>query len=305
MSEIVAVGIVSLSSSAIRALYENGISTLNELMVQRDLGLLTSENYDSVCLSELLDACEKIERFNESLNRDVIPDDVKKAVERTKKEAFSAERKRHAVLSRKEIVPTHTENDNTSVNGKQSIFEGIKKDLEAIVNGERLTSVRKAILKIFCASDSQTFDRKTIKKMAEKNYYGPIPINSDTIRSTLSSLKSHGFVKRVIIADSVCYMRGEAFNEVLNTISNKKILSGDQKLSYVWKSELDAFLDRHIGKEIEFRYKTERPRSEKRWRRERVYDYNDKYLLVTGCYLSGLRIQYLKERIVEYREVRE
>lgn len=54
---------------------------------------------------------------------------------------------------------------------------------------------------------------------------------------------------------------------------------------------------------IEFRYKTERAKSDKWWRRVKVYDQDDEYLYTTERYHSGERIRYLKNKIIEFRKV--
>lgn len=274
MSDILAVSILELSTGSRRALRKNGIDTLNELMVQRDLGILNANDYSRQIFQELMDVCDKIDDFYRKLNEKIVLNEVK-------------------------CAPVDLQNDHSFEEGRRRTFEGIKKDLISVVNLEQPTSLRKAILMVFVASANGAFDRKKIKTLIERKYRSTVSTNTDAIRSTLSSLVSHGFLKCV----GNEYMRGGAFNKILNDYGVSVVRENVTKTKYMERQDLDVFLEEHIGKEIEFRYKTDRLGSDKRWRRVTVYDQDDKYLIITGSYMSGRRIKYLKERIVEYREV--
>lgn len=60
MSDILAVSILELSSSAKQALQRNGVETLNEQIAHRGFGFLTSENYDPENLNDGFFYCDRI-----------------------------------------------------------------------------------------------------------------------------------------------------------------------------------------------------------------------------------------------------
>ncbi|MBQ3440717.1 hypothetical protein IJG27_00150 [Candidatus Saccharibacteria bacterium] len=221
-------------------------------------------------------ACEEIEKFNGALNKSFVSTVMRKMVD-------------------------GRERSNNFTDKKHTSYDAIKNDLISVINMESPTSLRKAILEIFNSNSRKMFDRKTIKKILERKYHGTISTNSDSIRSMLSSLMSNGFIKRATFSDEHYYMRDSEFDKIRNSMGCNCVT--DKKNSVAEEKKLELFLSKHIGKEIEFRYKTERLNSDRRWRRVRVYDWDDKYLSTTDYYLSGRRIKYLKKRIVEYREL--
>lgn len=103
-------------------------------------------------------------------------------------------------------------------------------------------------------------------------------------------------------------------NTVLNELLRKGVIKRIDTSTYVfyaeikrskYKPKIDSFLEDSFGKEIEFRYKTERPSSDKRWRCETVWAYDEQYLYVKKQYSSGRHVAYLKSRIVDYRMKRK
>ncbi|MBQ6461174.1 hypothetical protein IJJ36_01930 [Candidatus Saccharibacteria bacterium] len=275
MSDILAVSILELSPNSRRALERNGVDTLSELMAHRGFGFLTPENYDSESLRELIKVCDEIDKFYKRLNERIVS------------------------LDKIEHKGSKQEKDYSFDEGRHRAFESIKKDLISVMNLEQPTSLRKAILTVFAGSADGVFDRKMIKTLVERKCRRAVSTNTDAIRSALSSLVSHGFLKRV----GGGYTRGAIFNKIIKESGFLERREGLNRFEVLEVEKLKHFLDSHIGKEIEFRYKTERAGSDKKWRRVRVYDHDDTYLMTTGSYLSGRRINYLKEKIVEYREV--
>lgn len=276
MSDILAVSILELSPNSRRALQRNGVDTLSELMAHRGFGLLTPENYDSESLRELIKVCDEIDKFYKRLNERIVSLDII------------------------EHKGSKQEKDYSFDEGRHRAFESIKKDLISVMNLEQPTSLRKAILTVFAGSADGVFDRKMIKTLVEKKCRRAVSTNTDAIRSALSSLVSHGFLKRV--GDG--YARGAIFNKIIMESEFREEQEKMKCFDALEADDLRQFLDDHIGKEIEFRYKTERAGSDRKWRRVRVYDQDDVYLMTTGSYLSGRRINYFKDKIVEYREVK-
>ena len=84
--------------------------------------------------------------------------------------------------------------------------------------------------------------------------------------------------------------------------SAKNYFRESKKIESLKEKELSDFIRENIGKQIKFRYKSERAGSDKWWRCVKVHDQDDVYLYTAEYYPSGGRMRYLKERIVEYKE---
>lgn len=188
--------------------------------------------------------------------------------------------------------------------GRRRAYKSILRDLVSISNQEIPTSLRKAVLKLMIDHPSKEFDRKTIKKILEGKYKSTISINSDTLRSNLSSLESHMFIGRTN-RSGYYKISKYALDEFSKCANSENYFEEGKKIELMKEKGLSTFLHENIGREIEFRYKTERARSDKWWRRVRVHDQDDAYLYTTDFYPSGGRMRYLKERIVEYRAVND
>ena len=267
MNRVLAVGIIDLSDDVIEVMLENGINSLRELMVQRDMGFINSERFYREVLRELLSACQKI------------------------------------VSQKRQVKPTHAGNSTVYDDGRRHIYESIKKDLISVGNHERPTSIRKAVLKLLSESPYKGFDRKTIKNILERRYGKWMSVNTDTLRSTLSSLKSHGFI--IEMNELGLYRFNKSLLELDSRKPGSKNSGSNEFATVLAKMEnLRCFIDRNVGREIEFRYKTARSGSEKRWRRTVVRGQNDWYMYTDDCYPSGRGVQYVKEKIIEYREVK-
>ena len=289
MNRLLAVGIIELSDGAISAMRRNGVNSLQDLMIQRDLGFLTSELFGSEYLQELLSACEKIDGFNEGLKKEIVPAKIQHLD--TNKSNDEGERSE-----------TLNTNRSTISDGRRRTKEGIMKDLASIANLETPTSLRKAILKLMIDHPGRAYDRKTIKNNLERKYKKTISINTDALRSNLSTLESHWFIER-ITSKSYYKITQYALNEFSKLSGAKNYYEESKKVELLKKKEIDDFIVSNVGREIEFRYRTERKGSDKWWRRVRVHDQDDTYLYTTDYYPAGGRMRYLKERIVEYREV--
>ena len=293
MNRILAVGIIDLSDNAINVMQENGIDSLQELIIQRDLGFVNSGRFDEEILRELLSVCQKIDEFNNGLRKKIAPIKMRRSgVSQKGNESSIKNRQSNGLAADKRPVDE----------GRRRTREGIVRDLASISNLETPTSLRKAILKLMIDCPNKGFDRKTIKETLERRYKNTISINSDAIRSTLSSLESHMFIMRT---NNPGYYRitKYALNEFSKCSNANNYFEETEKVEYLKEKELDDFIHNNIKQEIEFRYKSERARSDKWWRRVKVYDQDDRYLYVADFYPSGGRVRYLKERIIEYRRV--
>ena len=185
--------------------------------------------------------------------------------------------------------------------GRRRSHQSIMRDLESISNLEMPTSLRKAILKLMIDHPNKGYDRKTIKRLLERQYKTAISINSDAIRSILSSLESHMLIKR--IGSGYYSITKYAINEFSKFQNSENYFEESKSIELTKEKELSSFIKENIGKMIEFRYKTERAKSDNWWRRVKVHDQDDEYLYTTERYHSGGRIRYLKNKIIEFRKV--
>lgn len=128
------------------------------------------------------------------------------------------------------------------------------------------------------------FDYRVVRDKIIKRYGRKISTKKSSIKNTLNRLERSGIIKRTYSGNYV--------------YCSDKSTTGD----HLNRLKLDQFLNSNIGKEIEFRYKTRRPNSEKRWRRETLWAYDDNYLYAERQYPSGRHIYYLKKRITEFRK---
>lgn len=71
---------------------------------------------------------------------------------------------------------------------------------------------------------------------------------------------------------------------------------------FSFQRNLQQFIKEHYAKQIEIRYKTNRVKSDKRWRRVVVAGQNEDLLFTNDVRQSGGRVAYVKEKIVEFRE---
>ena len=293
MNRLLAVGIIELSDGAISAMRRNGINCLQDLMIQRDLGFLTSEHFVGGYVKELLDACEKIDGFNNGLRREIIPAEV---------ESLNADQEKNEPLIKSRQLDGLNVNRHLIKEGRRRTKDSIMKDLSSIANLETPTSLRKAMLKLMIDHSDRSFDRKTIKKILEDKYRSTISINSDAIRSNLSTLESHMFIERI---NSLGYFKitRYALSEFSKLSSAENYFRESKKVEKLREEELSSFITRNIGKQVKIRYKSERTGSDKWWRCVKVHDQDDAYLYTADYYPSGARMRYLKERIKEYKDI--
>jgi Fe2+ or Zn2+ uptake regulation protein len=293
MNRVVCASIIAMPERAIDAMNEHNILSLRELMAWRDRGFLTLEDFNEEILKDLQDVCGEIDKFNDKLKERIIPN---------KTDCVDVERKENDNQREVDLAPNAFRSGELVSDGRRRAREAILRDLDSILNLETPTSLRKAILKLMIDHPDKEFDRKTIKKLLERKYKGMISLNSDAIRSTLSSLESHAFIERT--NNSSCYkITKYALGDFSKRTSAGNYFEESKKIESLKEAELSDFIQNNIGQEVEIRYKSERARSDKWWRRVGVHDQDDKYLYTTDCYPSGGRIRYLKERIVEYRAI--
>ena len=93
---------------------------------------------------------------------------------------------------------------------------------------------------------------------------------------------------------------------VINVRGNDKDKKkGEEIISFKgfsFQEDLQQFIKEHYAKQLAIRYKTNRIKSDKRWRRVVVAGQNDDILFTNDVRPSGGRVAYAKEKIVEFRE---
>lgn len=152
----------------------------------------------------------------------------------------------------------------------------------SITPAEPYVTLKEAILKTLETIHGE-FDFKEIREKIRKRYKGKITAKMNSIKPYLSQFVKEGILER--------------------TESGKYIKTSDKPILRTFsQADLDNFLQSNIGKEIEFRYKSERPNSDKRWRKEEVLRYDDYYLYVKRQYPSGHRVYYQKQRIIDFKK---
>lgn len=180
---------------------------------------------------------------------------------------------------------------------KKNIFIGNKISQPPDVNKKRyiytqdgysLIRLKDAVLELFKRVPSRKMNVTDVENILNQVFGKDLTEDYTTIGATLVELLKDGQIEKVDDNGRYRLIRKEPEEEVIYPFD--KI------------AKLNAFLSENIGKEIEFRYKTSRPRSEKKWRRIKLYGQDDGYFYDTECYPSGRRIQYRKNKVIEYRK---
>lgn len=148
--------------------------------------------------------------------------------------------------------------------------------------------IKDAVLGLFARVPTRKLSIAEIGVILERVFKGDMDVDYATIAKILVELINEGRIERI---DDEGYYR----------LIKKPSDDNEVFYSFDKMAKLNSFLDANIGKEIEFRYKTNRSQSERRWRRIRLFGQNRNSFYATECYPSGRRIQYTKERVVEYR----
>ena len=173
------------------------------------------------------------------------------------------------------------------------LLEGWSLDkIETKSRGSYFIALEDAVLEIINSSD-ELFDFEKISKSLEK-HAGTVSTNPNSIKATLARLADKKLITRVGGSRTGCYMRNEGVSDS-NKIPDVSTLRA--------KVTLGTFLNANIGKQIEIRYKTKRVSSDKHWRVIGVRGQDARYIYTNDLNNYGYRVKYLKDRVVEYREV--
>ncbi len=164
--------------------------------------------------------------------------------------------------------------------------------IEKKEHGKYFVALEDAVLDIINNSD-ELFDFEKIVDELSKYEDGVVSMNPSSIKATLVRLADKSLITRVGGARTGCYVRnGETSNTGVPGAAAIRA-----------KVTLGTFLNANIGKQIEIRYKTKRISSDKYWRTISVRGQDAKYVFTNDLNSYGYRIKYLKDRIIEYREL--
>lgn len=150
-----------------------------------------------------------------------------------------------------------------------------------------------AILEIISSSD-EIYDYEKVAECLEK-YGDAVSHIPSSIKTTLARLADKKIIKRIGGVRTGCYMRiGDEQFVAKNKNAPKTI---EDKLT------MGIFINSSIGENIEIRYKTNRVNSEKHWRTISVRGQDARYVYTNDMNNYGQRIKYVKEKIIDYREI--
>ncbi len=141
-------------------------------------------------------------------------------------------------------------------------------------------SLMKAIMQVFRDSPNKLFDYRVIQRILRKKYGNRMLHDLASIKQNVAELESKKLIEK---ADITGYY---VFHKPGHKIKEEE--------------KLKEFIRRHIGKEIELRYKTFQPSSDKLWRHVLVNGQNEQFVFARQLY--GKNMCYDKRRIIEYRE---
>ncbi len=273
--------VLGLSKTACSELRKCGIDSVQDLMLLINAKLLprqeSKQGYNISMREAILNVLKK--RQNEILNCDEIREELISEYGNSVSSNIGSIRSIALSMAYSGIIERASTGQYFYSSNTQ-----IDKQAEKIqANNQYYVSLKEAVPEVL-KTITGPFDFKIIRDRLKRRYGNRVSTKKSSIKTKLNELLREGAIKRTETGD---YIRS---SELSSTRS-------------VGISTLDRFLEEHIGKEIEFRYKSERSRSDKRWRRETVWMYDDKYLYISKQYLSGRHIIFRKERIVEFREV--
>ncbi len=174
--------------------------------------------------------------------------------------------------------------DEKVLNKEQSVDTDLRQN-------ERNNSIllREAILKVFEIAHDKPFDCKAMRDKLLLRFGKRVSAKKNSVKCALNELVRKGIIERTSSGD---YMmpskkRGNDSGSKFETIqaNASKCDSGLRCENPFFAGEmLNVFLEEHIGKVFEFRYRSNRINSDKRWRREKLWAYDDNYFYVERMY---------------------
>lgn len=182
---------------------------------------------------------------------------------------------------KKNLLIYHKKQQPNDINKKRYIY---------IQDKYTLIKLKDAVLELFKRVPSRKMNIADVENILRKVFGDDLSEDYLTISETLAELANEGQIEKIDGGDYYRLIRKNPEEEVIYPFD--KI------------AKFKVFLDENIGKEIEFRYKTSRPGSENKWRKIKLYGQGNNSFFATECYPSGRRIQYVKSKVIEYREAK-
>lgn len=181
---------------------------------------------------------------------------------------------------------------------KKNLFIGDKRPQSHDINKKRyvytqdkysLIKLKDAVLELFKRVPNRKMNIADVENILRQVFGDDLSEDYVTIGATLIELAKEGQIEKV---------EDGGYYKLIKKDPEEEVIYSFDKIA-----KLKSFLSENNGKEIEFRYKTSRPGSEKKWRRIRLYGRDDRYFYDTECFPSGRRIQYKIDKVVEYGKV--
>lgn len=193
--------------------------------------------------------------------------------------------------------------DEKVLNKEQSVDT----DLRQNERGNSI-SLREAILKVFEIAHDKPFDCKTMRDKLLLRFGKRVSAKKNSVKCALNELVRKGIIERTPSGDYVMPSRTRSNDSDSKCETTQASTSRRNNVSqyedlFLESEVFNGFLEKHIGKEFEFRYKSNRINSDKRWRREKLWAYDNNYFYVERMYSSNRRVMYRKDRVVDFREV--
>lgn len=143
-------------------------------------------------------------------------------------------------------------------------------------------------------SSDEIFDAEKVLEAIQSKFGDNVSNNLNSVRATLIKLADTGLIRRAGI-NVGCYMRLDGNDQAPDSDIGNEYIENMRKLK--------DFIQDNIGKEIEIRYKSKRKKSDKKWRRVKVYKQDTSYLFAYSPYSNTQIIRYSKKGIVDYRSI--
>ena len=200
-------------------------------------------------------------------------------------------------ISKEELAYELIESSRTYRSGDYYLLNGWDESkIETNVRNVYDLQLRDVVFEIINETD-EVYDCDKVSERIKK-YGDAVSQNTHSIKMTLATLARDGMIRRVGTKTSGCYVRIDGMQ--VSKPNDDEQVKNKNDVSFMKK--LSSFVNAHIGSFIEIRYKTDRVKSDKRWRVINVRGQDAIYLYTNDLNNYGYRVKYCKDKIVDYRE---
>lgn len=151
-----------------------------------------------------------------------------------------------------------------------------------------------AIVNIINSAPNEVFDFTRVKESLIEKYGDDVSVNDNSIRLRLSQLTKANLIQRVG-NNTGCYTAADSLPGGPSR--------DDDPSTIIAKRSLNTFVNAHIGSSIQIRYQSKRQNSAKRWRTISIRGQDARYIYTNDLNNYGYRVKYVKEHVVEYRDI--